>query len=184
MNLKISQAVEALQQQQVIAYPTEAVFGLGCDPQDEVAVMKLLAIKQRPIEKGLILVAANIDQLKDYIDISKLSQQRLAEITATWPGPYTWVMPSQPNVPKWLTGQFNSIAVRISAHPTVQALCLAFNGPITSTSANLTGLAPCITADEVNQQLAGHLGYVIDERVGKLAQPTTIRDALTDKNFR
>lgn len=184
MNLQISQAVEALLQQQIIAYPTEAVYGLGCDPQDEVAVMKLLAIKQRPVEKGLILVAADIEQLKDYIDFSKLSQQRLAEITATWPGPYTWVMPSQPNVPKWLTGQFDSIAVRISAHPTVKALSLAFNGPITSTSANLTGLAPCISADEVKLQLADRLGYIIDAQLGKLSSPTTIRDALTGKHFR
>ena len=184
MNKQISQAVAALQQQDVIAYPTEAVFGLGCDPQNEQAVMKLLAIKQRPVEKGLILVAANIAQLTGYIDTDKLSSEQLAEINATWPGPYTWVMPSKPTVPKWLTGQFDSIAVRISAHPTVQALCNEFGGPITSTSANLTGLAPCITAQEVNQQLASHLGYVVDEQVGELAQPTTIRDALTGKHFR
>lgn len=184
MNKQISQAVAALQQQDVIAYPTEAVFGLGCDPQNEQAVMKLLAIKQRPVEKGLILVAANLAQLEDYIDTNKLSRKQLDEITATWPGPYTWVMPSKPTVPKWLTGQFDSIAVRISAHPTVQALCREFAGPITSTSANLTGLEPCITAEEVRLQLASHLGYVVNEKVGELAQPTTIRDALTGKHFR
>ena len=132
MTKHISQAVAALRQQQVIAYPTEAVFGLGCDPLAEAAVMKLLAIKQRPVEKGLILVAANFEQLKDYIDLDKLSAERLSEIEATWPGPYTWVMPSKPTVPKWLTGQFDSIAVRVSAHPSVQALCVEFNGPITS----------------------------------------------------
>lgn len=180
----ISQAVMALHQQQVIAYPTESVFGLGCDPQSEKAVQQLLAIKQRPVEKGLILVAATFEQLLDYVDVTQLTEELRAEITSTWPGPYTWVMPVKASVPKWLTGQFDSIAVRVSAHPIVQALCDEFNGPITSTSANLTGLAPCVTTNEVKGQLESMLGYIVDAEVGTLAQPTTIRDALTGKTYR
>jgi len=180
----ISNAVTALQNQHVIAYPTEAVFGLGCDPMNEKAVQRLLSIKQRPVEKGLILIAANLAQLNDYVDLTPLSTAQIDHINQTWPGPATWVMPAKVQVPKWLTGQFDSIAVRVSAHPTVRALCLAFGGPITSTSANLTGLTPCVTAAEVNRQLASLLGAVVDEPVGGLAQPTTITDALTGKVYR
>jgi len=180
----ISNAVIALKHQQVIAYPTEAVFGLGCDPMNEKAVQRLLTIKQRPIEKGLILIAANLAQLERYVDLSKLTAQQIDNIKQTWPGPATWVMPAKAKVPKWLTGQFDSIAVRVSAHPTVQKLCLAFGGPITSTSANLTGLTPCVTTAEVTQQLDSLLGAIVDEAVGGLAQPTTITDAVTGKVYR
>lgn len=180
----ISNAVAALQTQQVIAYPTEAVFGLGCDPMNEKAVQRLLTIKQRPIEKGLILIAANLMQLENYIDLSKLTSQQIDRINQTWPGPATWVIPAKAQVPKWLTGQFDSIAVRVSAHPTVQKLCLAFGGPITSTSANLTGLTPCVTTAEVTQQLAPLLGAIVDDVVGELALPTTITDAITGRVYR
>jgi L-threonylcarbamoyladenylate synthase len=180
----ISNAVIALKNQQVIAYPTEAVFGLGCDPMNESAVQRLLTIKQRPVEKGLILIAANLAQLEHYVDLSKLSALQIDNIKQTWPGPATWVMPAKAQVPKWLTGQFDSIAVRVSAHQTVQQLCLAFGGPITSTSANLTGLTPCVTTAEVTQQLAPLLGAIVDADVGELAQPTTITDALTGKVYR
>ncbi|MGL5288697.1 MAG: Sua5/YciO/YrdC/YwlC family protein, partial [Aeromonas sp.] len=87
---KFELAVAALQQDGVIAYATEAVFGLGCDPDSEVAVQRLLAIKQRPVEKGLILIAADMAQLQDYIDVSQLSGNQLAQVKASWPGPFTW----------------------------------------------------------------------------------------------
>jgi len=183
-SIAISNAITALHQQQVIAYPTEAVFGLGCDPLNEEAVQRLLNIKQRPIEKGLILIAADLSQLDDYVDLSKLTAEQINKIKQTWPGPATWVMPAKAQVPKWLTGQFDSIAVRVSAHSTVQTLCLAFGGPITSTSANLTGLSPCVTAAEVVNQLGPLLGAIVDEPVGELAQPTAITDAITGKVYR
>lgn len=180
----INQAVTALEQHLVIAYPTEAVFGLGCDPLNEGAVQRLLEIKQRPVEKGLILIAANYEQLRPYIDESKLTAQQLQRIKATWPGPVTWVMPARDTVPKWLTGQFDSIAVRVSAHSTVQQLCLAFGHPITSTSANLSGMPPCKDAGEVTCQLGSELGAIVDASVGDLAKPTTIKDALTNEVYR
>jgi len=94
----MSLVLQALNQQQVIAYPTEAVFGLGCDPDSEQAVEALLALKRRPREKGLILIADNYQQLLPYIDDSQLSEQRLEEILACWPGPVTWVMPANFNL--------------------------------------------------------------------------------------
>ncbi len=87
---EFEQAMAALHREGVIAYATEAVFGLGCDPDSEAAVQRLLAIKQRPVEKGLILIAADLTQLQDYIDLSQLSNEQLARVQASWPGPFTW----------------------------------------------------------------------------------------------
>ncbi len=180
----LKKAVIALEEHLVIAYPTEAVFGLGCDPLNEQAVTRLLEIKQRPVEKGLILIAANYEQLRPYIDESKLSSQQLDQIKATWPGPVTWVMPAQDCVPRWLTGQFESIAVRVTNHCAVRQLCLAFGQPITSTSANLTGMPPCRDAAEVARQMGHLLEVIVDVSVGDEAKPTIIKDALTNEIYR
>lgn len=83
----IADAIEVLNKENVIAYPTEAVFGVGCDPDSEVAVNRLLALKQRPVDKGLILIAASFEQLKPYIDDSMLTDAQRDAVFARWPGP-------------------------------------------------------------------------------------------------
>ncbi|PJG58737.1 Sua5/YciO/YrdC/YwlC family protein [Aeromonas cavernicola] len=172
-------AVTALQQQGVIAYATEAVFGLGCDPDSELAVQRLLAIKQRPVEKGLILIAANVAQLQPYIDLNTLTADQWAQVEASWPGPFTWIMPARATTPAWLTGQFASLAVRVTAHPQVAALCQAFGKPLVSTSANLTGEPPARQVAEFSPSLANQLAYILPGTVGGQASPSQIRDART-----
>ncbi|WP_423807439.1 L-threonylcarbamoyladenylate synthase [Photobacterium damselae] len=179
-----AQVVAALQQGEVIGYPTEAVFGVGCDPDSEQAVHKLLALKQRPIEKGLILIAADYDQLLAYVDEGQLTTNQLEQIKNSWPGPVTWVMPTKPSVPKFLTGQFETIAVRVSDHPLVQQLCRQFGKPITSTSANLTGQEPGRTYQDVEAQLGHYLAAILQGEVGGRDNPSEIRDAQTGKVFR
>lgn len=180
----LRQAVQSLRQGGVIAYATEAVFGLGCDPDDEQAVRRLLAIKQRPLEKGLILIAADWAQLAPYVDAGRLPPERLQAVLASWPGPFTWIMPVRLSTPRWLTGQFDSLAVRVSAHPQVQALCRAFGKPLVSTSANLSGQPPCRSDDEVRRQLTGRLDYVLPGRVGGRNNPSEIREALSGRLIR
>lgn len=180
---QISALVETLKQEQVIAYPTEAVFGVGCDPDSEPAVMRLLALKQRPVEKGLILIADNFEQLKPYINDALLTDEQRQAIFACWPGPVTFVFPALPSTPKWLTGRFDSLAVRVTSHPLVKALCTAYGKPLVSTSANLTGLAPCRSADEVTQQFGENFPVLRGETGGRV-NPSEIRDALTGELFR
>lgn len=181
---QVMQAVTQLQQGQLIAYPTEAVFGIGCDPENTGALQALLALKQRPSSKGLILVAADIQQLQAYIDIDALTDAQLTRIESTWPGPVTWIVPVKAGISRLLRGQFESIAVRVSAHPVVQELCQTFGHPITSTSANLSGLPPCRTASEVKQQLNQGIGYCIAAPLGTSERPTQIRDARTGQILR
>ncbi|MGI8474312.1 L-threonylcarbamoyladenylate synthase type 1 TsaC [Pectobacterium brasiliense] len=172
-----------LHNEQVIAYPTEAVFGLGCDPDSEVAVNRLLALKQRPWQKGLILIAADFSQLAPYIDDSALSDEQKAVMFSTWPGPVTWVLPAKRTTPQWLTGQFSSLAVRVSDHPLVKELCLRYGKPLVSTSANLSGQPPCRTAQEVSLQFGGDFPVLVGD-VGGRMNPSEIRDVLTGELIR
>ena len=179
----IAHAVSVLNNELVIAYPTEAVFGVGCDPDSEKAVMHLLALKQRPVDKGLILIAANFEQLKPYIDDSQLSDERRAALFSCWPGPVTFVFPALDSTPRWLTGRFDSLAVRVTDHPQVVELCEAYGKPLVSTSANLSGEPPCRTTAEVYAQFGA--GFpVVDGVTGGRQNPSEIRDALTGELFR
>ena len=175
-------AVSCLKLGGIIAYPTEAVFGLGCDPARLDVVEQLLRIKNRDSNKGLILVAADWSQLEPYIE--PIPPKCLTKIQQTWPGPYTWVFPVRSWVPKQLCGEFSSIAVRVSAHPSVQALCQEFGSAIISTSANISGHPPARDAGAVNMIFGGKIDFILPGEVGSLTRPTEIRDAITGEVLR
>ncbi|HET8729744.1 MAG TPA: Sua5/YciO/YrdC/YwlC family protein [Moraxellaceae bacterium] len=172
----LQRAVDALRQGQVIAYPTEAVWGLGCDPLNESAVRRVLALKGRSEAKGLILIAAGIDQVEPWL--AALTPAQKAAVLATWPGPYTWVVPA-PQAPRWLRGEHDSLAIRVSAHPGVQALCRAWGAPLVSTSANRSGEAPLGSPDELHHAFGEGLGFILPGALGGDAKPSEIRDAVT-----
>ncbi|MDF2446904.1 MAG: tRNA threonylcarbamoyladenosine biosynthesis protein RimN [Moraxellaceae bacterium] len=169
-------AVQALHAGQVIAYPTEAVWGLGCNPFDEAAVRRLLALKQRSEAKGLIIIAADTRQILPWL--AGLTDSQRDTVLSTWPGPFTWVVPA-PAAPEWLRGKHPSLAVRVSAHPGVQALCRAWGGPLVSTSANLSGKSPARNTLELRRQFGDGLGYILPGRLGGDPKPSEIRDAVS-----
>ena len=107
MTMTADKAAEVLLRGGVIAYPTEAVWGLGCDPFNETAVEHLLQIKRRPMHKGLILVAANLQQIEPLL--RNLNSADRARVTSSWPGPVTWILPDPTNlIPHWVKGNHNS----------------------------------------------------------------------------
>ena len=161
----------------VIAYPTEAVYGLGCDPDNDAAINHLLQVKQRPWQKGLILVAGEYQQLLPYIDESQLTAEQLAFVHSKWPGPFTFIMPIKPGLSKLLSGTFDSIAVRVTAHEGVRALCAAIDKPIVSTSANLSGQQPALSPSAVKQQFEGIISGLVLGELGYQSAPSTIIDA-------
>lgn len=181
--MNMTEIADKLHQQQVVAYPTEAVFGLGCNPHSESAVKKLLELKQRPVEKGLILVAPSLVYLLPFIDVEKINQAQYERLAGQYARPTTWLVPAKSSTPKWLTGQFDSIAVRLCRHPAVVELCHLTQFALTSTSANLSGKTPCKTADEVRSQF-GENFPVLDGVVGRAEKPSEIRDLLTGQIFR
>lgn len=182
--LTLETVTPLLQADGVITYPTEAVWGLGCDPSNAAAVHKILALKQRPIEKGMILVAADVSQLQDWVHLDALSEDRQAAVLASWPGPNTWILPAGPKAPRWVTGDHEGLAVRISAHPLVAALCRAWGGPLVSTSANLAGEEPARSRDQLDPRLLALLDGILDGHVGERAHPSTIRDGRTGNTVR
>lgn len=166
-----------LQRGGVIAYPTEAVWGLGCDPGNESAVLRLLALKRRAVDKGLILIAGTLAQFDGWLDWKALPNDRSEAVYASWPGPHTWVVPASGRVPHWITGAHDGVAVRVSAHPDVVALCAAFGGPLVSTSANPAGAAPPKTLADFDPTLRARLDGIVTGAIGGLVNPTEIRDA-------
>jgi len=180
-NWRIRQAVTALNNGGVIAYPTEAVFGLGCDPWNMQAVQRLLAIKQRSWHKGLIIVAADFNQLHDFI--APVSAEILKELELTWPGPVTWLLPVNTNLPVYLSGIHDSIAVRVTAHRQTAELCRAFGGAIVSTSANVAGARPAKTIRQMHWNMTNIDAIVPGQCVGS-SKPSEIRDALTGEQIR
>ncbi len=182
--LSLAGAISALQQGGVIAYPTEAVWGLGCDPRQRGAVMRLLELKRRPPSKGVIVVAASLEPLRPWLDLAALPADRLADVLGSWPGPHTWVLPASEHAPSWVTGDHASLAVRISAHPLVTRLCQAWQAPLVSTSANLAGQPPARTREGLDPALLQAIDGVLDGETGGLAQPTQIRVAMTGEVLR
>ncbi len=168
----LEQIAEIVAKGGVIAYPTEAVWGLGCDPKNTHAIERILALKDRPWQKGLVLVAADFSQLEPWLE--PLSQEDLAKVQATWPGHVSWVLPCKPWVPACLKGEHSSLAVRVSAHPLVRALC-AQTGPLVSTSANPATLEPARSQQEVEQYFKTGLDGILAGELGGKAQPSVIR---------
>jgi L-threonylcarbamoyladenylate synthase len=177
--LGIQQAAQAAKAGEVIAYPTEAVWGLGVDPANEQALERLLTLKSRPPSKGLILIAANVAQVAPWLD--PLSPAQRAQLESSWPGPVTWLVPNRGIASSWVTGQFATVALRVTAHPDVQALCLAFGGPLVSTSANPQGLAPARSRAQVTRYFGKQVKVLKSAQLGSRSQPSEIRDLATGR---
>jgi len=156
----------------LIAYPTESCFGLGCDPGNRKAVQRILKLKQRPQCKGLILIASNYRQVARYLQpISPADQSKLQNDDAQ---AVTYLMPVRPSCPRWLRGEHETLAVRLTAHPFAKQLCRNTGSALVSTSANRSGQRPAKTWAEC-QRIFGKKVWVLRGRVGKRKQPSTIR---------
>ena len=178
---KLCRAAQILKAGGIVACPTEAVYGLSCDPLQQSAVKRLLAIKHRDVGKGLILVASAIEQIPSFVTIPDI---RRAAILQSWPGPVTWLLPATTAAPAWIRGDHDTIAMRITAHPLMAALCEAFGHCLVSTSANLSGLPPAKSALQVQQQLGKQIDLILHADTGTSLKPTIIRDALSGKIIR
>ena len=178
----INDAIKQLQQGQIIAYPTEAIYGLGCDPFNHNAVTQLLMIKKRSVKKGFILIASEWKQVA--LLIKPIDPKTLARVFETWPGPFTWTFPASKAVPYWVSGEHSSIAIRITTHPIAKLLCQQFGGPLISTSANQENNLPIRNIKILRMVFGNKIDKILEGPIGPLHRPTSIRNSITGKIFR
>lgn len=181
-HIRLRQCIGVLAAGGVIAYPTEAVWGLGCDPANPLAVAQLLRLKQRPVDKGLILVAADMQQF-DFLldDLNEVAKQALR---CTWPGHVTWLVPHLGRVPQYIHGKHDTVALRVSKHPVVAALCREFAGPIVSSSANPSARRPALTHTDVQRYFKHERLCIAPGQTGQLARPSVIKNLMTGETIR
>lgn len=180
--MPVRKAVLALRAGGVIAYPTEGVWGLGCDPLDPAAVARLLDLKKRPVEKGLILVASQLEDLGEAI--ADLDNHELDQLRSDPGYPLTWLIPDNGAVPAWITGGAATLAVRISRHPVVARLCREVGSAIVSTSANPSGRPAATSALQVRRYFGKRLDALVPGRLGGERGPSEIRDIATGQVLR
>jgi L-threonylcarbamoyladenylate synthase len=179
---RLERAAGAISAGGVVAYPTEGVYGLGCLPTEDRAIIRILQIKRRSWRKGLALIAASIEQLEPLVVLPVDGLRH--EIAASWPGPVTWVLQARRGVSRLITGGRGTVAVRVTDHALARALCLRAGSALVSTSANRSRHRPLLTPLAVRRTFGAELDYVLAGRVGDLGGPTPIRDGATGTYLR
>ena len=164
---------QRLLQGAVIAYPTEGVWGLGCLPDNHEAVARILTLKHRGWEQGLVLVAANIEQFEPFLQVITPTQR--ATLETAWPGFVTFVVPDGGVAPAWIRGKHEGVALRVSAHPVIAGICNQLGGPIVSTSANPTGKPPAKSTLRLRQYFAEGIDLVVPGELGNAPGVSEIR---------
>ena len=173
----IREAVRRIAAGGIIAYPTETLYGLGCDPFNGPAVLRLLALKRRAVEQGLILIASHFWQVESLMaPLPTATRQHVM-----YPGrqPVTWVLPCRAEVPYWMRGSHHSLAIRITTHPLAACLCDRWGGPLVSTSANIHGQRPATSPLSVRKAFRDELDYVLHDPAVATNRPSEIRDGIT-----
>lgn len=180
MSQAIQKAARILCRGGVIAYPTEGVFGLGCLPQNNSAIQRILEIKQRDAGKGLVLIVSDATQAADWIEgcdtgsLTSGGEER----------PVTWIVPASASAPTLIRGNHSSIAIRVTAHPVARALCEAIDSPLVSTSANLSGRPPTRKAFVLRRNLGALVDYVVPGNCGPADGPSEIRNLASGEVLR
>lgn len=200
----VVEAARWLQQGQLLAYPTESVWGIGCDPFNQQAVKQLLAIKQRPLEKGMIVITDSVSRLK--MLLNSLNEDQRQQVLVSWRNDtdsdvnskqaHTWLLPLSENlpvsIPAWITGAHHSVAVRVIDHPLVQQLCrqvVSVHNPygfVVSTSCNPSGQPPALTLSQAQAYFSDsneQVGYLKGETLG-YQLPSQISNARTGQVIR
>jgi L-threonylcarbamoyladenylate synthase len=182
LDFRIRQAVHVLNGGGIIAYPTEAVWGLGCDPVDELAVARILELKDRTVQKGLILVAASQQQFEWLLH--DLTTPQRSRLDLSWPGNTTWLVPHRGRVPGWISGNHDTVALRVSDHRVTRDLCQAFGGPLVSTSANARGCRAAQQQFQVRRYFGDAIDYLVSGNLGGKRSPSMICDLVSDRVIR
>ena len=177
----IDGAIELLRNGEVIGYPTEAVYGIGCDPWNKSSVVKVAEIKNRSFEKPFLMVASSVNQLEELVDISSLNEN----VMKSWPGHTTWLIKAKQSTPYWLRdNETGKVGVRVSDHPMIVKLCRLYGRPLISTSANIAGGQEIREQLEFKKVFSKSISYLVDGNIGDCEKTSIIIDMETNKKLR
>lgn len=157
----------------VIAYPTESVYGLGCNPDNSQALEKILRIKKRPVSKGLIILVSELSQAEPFIQ--KLTQAQQKQLNQKQSRATTWLIPKHSELSPLLCGEHQKLAVRITQHPIAKAICELTNSALVSTSCNLFNRPEMKTTLEVRNKMGAQVDYIVNGLCGN-QKPSQIID--------
>ncbi len=158
--LLIKEAIRLLHRGGLIAFPTETYYGLGVDPYNRKALQRLFRVKQRTADKAVLLLVADCFQVNRIASTIPADFKPL--MSAFWPGPLTLVFPASHSLPGLLTGGTATVGLRQSSHPAAAQLVREYGGPITATSANISGETPATTAGQVVEIFGKTVDLVLD----------------------
>jgi len=169
---ELEQAAIVLRREGVVAHATEGVWGLACDPRSDAAIQKVLEIKQREKEKGLILIGGTLEYFQK--ELFEVKSDNSREIADSWPGHHTWILPNASDYSDWVTGGRDSVACRVPDHKQARELSLKFGAPLVSTSANLSGQAELTSEQAVRETFEGILDFILPGVIGNADGPSRI----------
>ncbi|MBN2418770.1 MAG: threonylcarbamoyl-AMP synthase [Deltaproteobacteria bacterium] len=158
----------------IVAFPTESFYGLAVDIENERAIEKLFALKQRDKNNPVLILLPEITALKEYVE--EIPDQAVKMINAFWPGGLTMIFKANRKISHLLTANTGKIGIRYSSHPVATALAGSIGRPVTGTSSNISGYAPCNTADEVFENLGEKVDLILDNGATPGGKGSTILD--------
>ena len=173
----IAEAASAIRAGGLVVYPTETVYGLGADASSNKAVEKIFALKGRKAEKPIPIAVNSIDMARQIAELTPAAEVLFKFL----PGPLMIIVKVKPNVSKLITAGTGKVGLRVPDHPVALKLIDFVGGPITSTSANLSGKPAPLTVKEALEQLGGKVDIALDAGKCKLGVPSTVVDATTRK---
>ncbi len=182
--LSIAEAADIIRAGGVVAMPTESCYGLACNPLALKAVRRIMKMKRRPANKGVILIADHISRFSRFTMPNKIPHKMMEKMLQTWPGANTWIVPCAPQVSPFLRGDYRSIAIRVTAHKGARELCRRAQTALVSTSANRANRAALRSYAAVFQVFGAELDGVVEGRIGADKRPSRIQDAVTDHILR
>jgi len=154
----------------IIAYPTDTIYGLGCDPYNRQAVESINAIKQRPLDKQFILLASDIEQVRPLLQLDDDQEKTIEQNTE----PTSWVVKANQKTPAWLVDENNTITIRISKHANIERLCSILGHAIISTSANVSGKRPARNTLDLHKYFHHYVDKILASDQIQMTRPSKI----------
>ncbi len=168
----LNRFVHAVSRGAIFGYPTDTVWGLGCHPLIASSVSRILQIKNRSPDKGLILLSCRIEYCQDYLGVGT---DELESIRSPGEQPTTWLVTASESCPPWIHGIYPTVGIRITSHPLIQSICDGLQAPIVSTSANRSGKATARTSFQMRKQFGSELDFIVNGFATGSRQPSEIK---------